>query len=101
MFYDDYQEKFQETFSNVSTDQIKEMITLDPKDNQKFDFFYSHQTMVGNNFFSKSVNYSHKMSEKEKLKQFVDYLAEVYGVITPEAMKRLFKGKYRYKLIIT
>ncbi len=80
--------EFPKEFNNQPIDKIRKFLLFENEEEQHlFDFMNNKQDYVSNTYLDKLNLFREDFSDEEKLNYLLDYIKEMYGVVTPEVFK--------------
>lgn len=59
----------------------------DPEEKKYFEFMNNNQEFVTNNYLKQSRIFNDNLTDDEKLDYLLDFIKEIYGVVTPNVFK--------------
>lgn len=79
---------FPKEYKNQPIEKIKELMKFkDPEERKYFEFMNNNQEFVTNNYLKQSRIFNDNLKDDEKLDYLLDFIKEIYGVVTPEVFK--------------
>lgn len=96
--FKNFQDEFVDIFKNIHTSDIKSMAYLNEEEKIKFDFIFNNQEFINPLFFEEERNFDKSMPRKNKLEFLINFIEEVFGVLTPKILKYIFEHS---KIILT
>ena len=80
--------EFPKEFNNQPIEKIRQFLLFENDDEKKlFNFLNNNQDYVTNKYIEKLKVFKDSFDEEEKLNYLLDYIKEMYGVVTPEVFK--------------
>ena len=80
--------EFPKEFNNQPIEKIRQFLLFENDDEKKlFNFLNNNQDYVTNKYIEKLKEFKDSFDEEEKLNYLLDYIKEMYGVVTPEVFK--------------
>ena len=80
--------EFPKEFNNQPIDKIRKFLLFENEEEQHlFNFMNNKQDYVSNTYLDKLNLFREDFSDEEKLNYLLDYIKEMYGVVTPEVFK--------------
>ena len=80
--------EFPKEFNNQPIDKIRKFLLFENEEEQNlFNFMNNKQDYVSNTYLDKLNLFREDFSDEEKLNYLLDYIKEMYGVVTPEVFK--------------
>lgn len=79
---------FPKEYKNQPIEKIKELMKFeDPEEKKYFEFMNNNQEFVTNNYLKQSRIFNDNLTDDEKLDYLLDFIKEIYGVVTPNVFK--------------
>ena len=79
---------FPKEYKNQPIEKIKKLMKFkDPEEVKYFDFMNNNQDYVTNKYLDKARIFKDTFTDDEKLEYLLDFINEIYGVITPKVFK--------------
>ena len=80
--------EFPKEFNNQPIDKIRKFLLFENEEEEHlFNFMNNKQDYVSNTYLDKLNLFRENFSDEEKLNYLLDYIKEMYGVVTPEVFK--------------
>ena len=80
--------EFPKEFNNQPIDKIRKFLLFENEEEEHlFNFMNNKQDYVSNTYLDKLNLFREDFSDEEKLNYLLDYIKEMYGVVTPEVFK--------------